>query len=262
MDLHYLCRAIGLPGEVAAAVLDREPLLDRYRSRIRDLARPDLAEAAHRELAQLLQGDDMTMLACQLEAAVLCRHRLLKLGIPQRIILDTMKCFTRFLEETHAMTGQWKFDRDWWTWRQTGGLLLRIGQLEYELCPGTGEVSLHIPSDAVFTPEQVELSLEAAGLLIDRFFPEYAGAARVCHSWLLSPTLKELLPENSNILCFQRRFTLTQLEPENTDAIGWIFCTGADTPVRELPEDTTLRANAKKLLLAGGNIGAAGGILN
>ena len=62
------------------------------------------------------------------------------------------------------MTGRYEFDRYGWTGRQAGCQLFRIGQLEYEISPRAGRVTIeiHIPSDADFSPASVEESLKQA----------------------------------------------------------------------------------------------------
>jgi hypothetical protein len=84
--------------------------------------------------------------------------------IPEKIFFDTMKCFTRFINETFKMTGKLSFDRYWWTTRQVGCHLFRIGELEYEIKQTEEDtyISLHIPSDADFSPNAVDKSLSEA----------------------------------------------------------------------------------------------------
>lgn len=261
MDAGMIWKEIAIAPQAVLRMQQERAAVDAHRDLIRKLTQPETAEAAATELAAALGDNDMAILACQLEAAALYYDRHLEKGVSSRILIDTLKCFSRFLGETFLMTGQWKFDREWWTWRQVSGLLFRIGELEYEMLPNTGEISLHIPSDAAFTPENVDASLAAARAFFAEFFPDYRDADYVCHSWLMSPVLKELLPEGSNILSFQNRFSITHVAPDNRDFIGWLFRVREDTPVEELPENTSLQKKTKHLLLAGGNIGEAGGIL-
>ncbi len=261
MNVWMLCEQLDMPQSIVLRLRQRTEAVQQHREFLLALSDPNRAEAAYTALAEALGEDDMGMLACQLEAAAQTWERLFKLGVSQRVLADTYKCFPRFLAETKYMTGKEKFDRAWWTWRQTGGLLFRIGQLEYEMLPDRGEISIHIPSDAVFTPEQVDASLTEARAFIAEFFPEYREAPYVCHSWLLSPELKKLLPEDSNIAAFQHRFAISQVEPDSREFMGWLFRCPEDTPVELLPEDTSLQKKAKQLLLSGGNIGEAGGKL-
>lgn len=260
MTSNRLCELIGLPSSVRERMAGKSAGVPE--AMIAMLADFDRAEEGYRGLAQLLGEDDMAMLACQMEAAARCCDKMTALGVPETVMVETMKCFTRFLGETLEMTGEERFDREWWTWRQTGGRLMRMGQLEYELVPENKVISVHIPSDAVFTPENVDASLALAHELLAKVYPHWSGADYVCHSWLLSPELGKLLKEGSNILSFQNRFRITQVEPDAKDFYGWLFRVKEDTPVEELPENTTLQRSVKQRLLAGGNIGCARGVMN
>lgn len=82
----------------------------------------------------------------------------------------------------------------------------------------------------------------------------------VCHSWLLSPALRELLPESSNIMKFQNLFDITEIDKSSTNFLRWIF-KKIDLPIENLPEDTTLQRNVKKYLMAGGQIGEGSGYM-
>jgi hypothetical protein len=249
-----------MPSRIVAVLKEKESVVEENRSLIRQLADPKLAEQAYEALAKRIGPDDMAMLACQLEAAVLCCDRLAGLGVPETVQVETMKCFSRFLAETKEMTGLDKFDREWWTWRQTSGLLLRIGQLEYEMLP-EGTLSLHIPTDAVFTPEQVDASLTEAKAFFRSFFPDYGEAEVVCHSWLLSPKLRRLLGETSNILHFQNRFVISDAEFESKDYIGWLFRMPSDTAVEDLPEKTSLQRKTKELIRSSIHLGTGRGTM-
>ena len=133
-----------------------------------------------------------------------------QLGLSQEIYVDTMAAFSRFVREHKQSFGTYGFDRDFWTTRQTGCLLFRIGTLEYELAE-EGEIrviSLHIPSDAVLTAPALRQSIRSAKEILERTFPDWANLPWYCHSWLLSPDLKTVLPETSKILYFQSLFDL------------------------------------------------------
>ncbi len=261
MNVWLLCEQIDMPQSIVLQLKQRMDAVGRHREHLLALSAPNRAEAAHTALADILGEDDMAILACHLEAAAHTFDCLLSIGVPEKILLDTYKCFPRFLAETKHMTGEEKFDRGFWTWRQASGLLLRIGVLEYEMLPERKEISLHIPSDSRFTPEQVDASLKEAKAFFAVFFPEYKDAPYVCHSWLLSPELGKLLPEDSNIAAFQRRFAITHVEPDSREFIGWLFRCQEDTPAKSLPEATSLQKKVKQLLLEGGNIGEARGNL-
>ena len=73
--------------------------------------------------------------------------------------------------------------------------------------------------------------------------------------------MKTLLPETSNIIRFQNRFQIVKEVPEEKDFIEWLFQMPVDTPYEVLPVKTSLQKKARELLLKGGKIGAAYGIM-
>ena len=105
------------------------------------------------------------------------------------------------------------------------------------------------------------MSLRLAADFIQRVYPEYAQAEYFCESWLLSPRLGEIVKETSNIAKFQKRFRILEDLPDDKEYMEWLFGAKADTPVQELPENTSLQRKARELLANGGNLGAAVGIM-
>ena len=93
------------------------------------------------------------------------------------------------------------------------------------------------------------------------YYPEYSYDRYTCESWLMSPVLKQLLPGGSNIVSFQERFTIVSEDREGKEFIEWLFQVPADTAYEKLPERTSLQRRAKELLLAGGSVGSAFGII-
>ena len=201
------------------------------------------------------------MLACELEGARRVYTRFQERHIPDRVFTDTMKCFTRFIRECGKKHGKMFFDRGWWSYRQISMNLFRIGALEYQFIEHDGEnaVTLHIPSDAPFDAESVDESLRQARAFFQTHYPEYVFTRFTCDSWLMSPVLREILPEDSNILAFQRRFTLVAVNTESDACVNWVFGTPAETATAEFPEATRLQRAVKRLMLEGRHIGSACG---
>lgn len=188
--------------------------------------------------------------------------------IPEKIWLDTMKCFPRFIAEHRRSFGTDGFDRYGWTVRQIECRLFRIGELEYELLEESGKraVSLHIPSDTRLESDLLNDSVGQAKEFLARYFPEWKKQPMICESWLLSPKLKALLPPESRILRFQDAFDLTEEDPEDMAALEWVFYVPerlqASVRTESLPETTSLQRKMKSLLLAGEKPGSARGILS
>ncbi|MFT8592374.1 MAG: acyltransferase domain-containing protein [Bifidobacterium sp.] len=214
--------------------------------------------------------DGFVMLHCMLEAAgkySLPKYR--QLHIPDAIFLDTMRAFTRFVEESIPRHHHYCFDRDFWTFRQLSLTLFRVGSLEYEFAQDPEDIEIgvqgptinvHIPSDARLQPKNVEESIR----LWDRFsaecFPRWSSLPKYCTSWMLSPALERLLPESSNILAFQRRFELIEFDEDSQDWREWVF-NEDPSPVEQLPERTSLQRSMKRFILGGGKVGVASGRL-
>lgn len=215
-------------------------------------------------------GEDpqgIKMLTVMLHCGGLAHDKYTEIGIDETIYADTMKCFTRFLNEHKENYGFYKFDRSFWTTRQISMHLFRIGELEYELDNKNGEkiVSIHIPSDAYIEGTKLRSSHDAAKEFLCRFYPEYGKAKMMCESWLLSPSLEKLLPESSKIMRFQKAFSITETDPESKEYLEWVYKVNTsfldEHEPSELPEDTSLQKNMKKYLLGGGKVGMAAGVL-
>lgn len=236
------------------------------------LTAPDHAENARVQLlidlAAYDSGNHMAELAVMLAAATHTRERYRAMNISDQIYLDTMGCFPRFLNETYQNTGEWKFDRGFWTWRQTAGYLFRLGELEFEytkcfwneipyVSDGEMLISVHIPSDAKLTKENLINTYNK----MEEFYREYANAicyygnpnAVVCHTWLLSPSLLQFLKQESHIRNFASDYEILQKDYDNSGCLEWLF--QGKTDLNALPENTGLQKKVKEYLLQGGVIG-------
>lgn len=217
-----------------------------------------------KELKELL-GDDpdgMKMLAVMLKAAKVSEEKYTEIGISEEIFEETMKCFTRFVKESMVRGGKYYFNREWWTPRQLSLQLFRIGELEYELVEEKGQkyIYLHIPSDADMDKSKLRDSYEQAKLFLKKYFPAYQDVPIRCESWLMSPALPQLLPENSRIIQFQQNFKVDETYPGENDYAEWVYniegdVTGMD--MTKLPENTSLQRSMKQYLLDGGSVGTA-----
>lgn len=234
-----------------------EPYLERLQNR-------ETAAAAYEQLKILFREDEdnLKMLYCHLECARRILKRYQEKQIPQTVYIDTMKCFTRFIAECEKKNGRMLFDRGWWTYRQISMNIFRIGELEYQFETFEGEnvIGLHIPSDANLSKEAVDDSLKQAEKFFRTYYPGYQYEKYTCDSWLMSPILKTLLPEDSHIISFQKRFDIVQEDHENKEYVEWLFQVPEDTAYQELPAVTSLQKKVKELLLNGGKIGSAYGV--
>lgn len=279
MTIETLCKNICLQPEIEEEVLafcasfDMEAVRDEL-EKLKDMEQEKEARSRlNRLFSDLAPGENdrhVPMLACMLTCAAELFYWYETWGISETIFTETMKCFPRFIGECREITGRYAFDREWWTARQIGGRLFRLGALEYETTVRDGRpvISIHIPSDADLSGDSCEKSIAMAQEFFRRHagaFPGYDTAPRICHSWLLAPELEGLLEKESRILKFQKRFILEAVDYEEEDYLEWVFWRRPESVRREgykcLPEKTSLQKRMKAHLLNGGKIGAGLGRL-
>ena len=133
------------------------------------------------------------------------------------------------------------------------GALVHVERLQFQrgrahwTAPGApftqGEpvLDLHIPPTGPLDPGAVDRSLAGARALFGRVFPDDDSEWSVCTSWLLDPQLADYLPDDSNIVRFQRRFHVDPdwSMPGDDTIVEFVFRCGA-TPVEDLDPRTTL----------------------
>ncbi len=266
MQLSELCRLIDLPAEMTQPVLafdqtyDPAPL-DHLTPRLRQ--RPNW-ESAVKDLQALL-GDDpagVKILACLLRCALQTHQAYIERGLPDRIFIDTMKFFSRFVRFHHEVYGTHAFTWAWWVPRQLSLNEFRIGSLEYEIVEtaDTRRLLVHIASDSDLSTPGLRESYLHARRFFAEYFPACADTPMECESWMLCPVLAELLPPHSRVLGFQRAFTVHGVDAENPGFLQWVYGR-KDLPLADLPERTSLQRKMKTHLLGGGKVGWAFGTL-
>lgn len=272
--LRELCFKLEIPETVTEEVLFWEKELKqkqnfaKIENAMEELFCQETWEKGLQELRENLGEDPygMKMLTCMLNCGLKTHLRYQTWGISDKIFIDSLKCFSRFVQEHRESFGVYGFDREWWTVRQLSGKLFRIGELEYEFIEGRKRgkelhyISLHIPSDADLDLKKVHRSYEQAGVFVHKYFPEYEGEEVRCCSWLLSPALREILPSTSKILRFQEEFVIQHVDEESNSFLQWVY-KRTDILWEELPEETTLQRNLKQYILSGKKLGEGEGYL-
>ena len=259
MDILTLCNTIELQPEIKSRVLEFADNFDftAIDKQLEDFLIYEKMNNARLELQAILGEDEgnIKILTCMLKASADAYAIYKTKGISDKIYFDTMKCYPRFIDETYKMTGKLYFDRYWWTSRQAGCHMFRIGELEYEMKHIEDKIviGIHIPSDADFSPSTIDKSLINAKKLFTEYYPNLANAEYRCHSWLLDSQLKDMIRQNSNIISFQNRFEIFDEGVIGTDFIEWLYNTES-TDYSALPENTALQRNMKIHLLSGGVI--------
>lgn len=111
-------------------------------------------------------------------------------------------------------------------------------------------LNVHIPGNEPLDSTVSLASFEWAREFFPRHFPEDRVTSFVCYSWLMDDQWARYLPASSNILQFQRRFTLTaDRDPKrgDNDILRYVFGRQSDGPspsaeiLDTLPQHTTLQ---------------------
>lgn len=239
----------------------------------RELLDANKAKAAAKKIDEVYGEEPFVALTIYLYAASQSWLKIYQpLKIPRTVYLATMNAFTRFIHEHFQVTGKYRFDRGFWIWRYTSGLIFRIGELEYERTyfpkghkelklEGKQCLSLHIPSDADLSRNKISDSYESAIRFFELYFPDYHYQVMYTDTWLLSPNLTKWLKQDSKIRLFAADYRLLSVDEQDDSGVPWIFGR-VDAQVQDYPEKTSLQRQAKQQLLAGAHIGSALGILS
>ncbi len=136
--------------------------------------------------------------------------------------------------------------------------------------PSSAVLGVHIPAAGPFhgpmTPEACEESFARAAPFFRKHFPGHEFRAFTCKSWILDSQLARYLPESSNIVHFQRRFTLVPVRGANdAQTIERVYGvplarTGAWSWAAA-PRDTRMRALLAEHVERGGRWRMGGGII-
>ncbi len=261
-----ICEAINMPQQAAEKILQVLPQVAEFEEEINGMNQRQLSENAWKSLKERLEPDPdgWKILSAMLVGAQQAAEDMKQAGNTPQQIWDTMGAFSRFVKEHFAELGRYGFDRDFWTWRQLCGQIVRLGCFEYEvtdylgtdwkgIAKGAPCVLIHIPGDSCMTPAEQQQSIAQAR-------SRWGKVPFLCFSWLMAPALEELLPPKSNLKVFRSQFQVFQTDLENKDYIRWVFNNTTACP-EQWPEDTTLQRNIKGHILGGGTIGAAWGYL-
>jgi hypothetical protein len=197
-------------------------------------------------------------------------------GIPESVSRVSLEDLGRQMTICRNRLGRGGLIRAEWLTLHFRGALYELGRLQYQrhrirpevartVLPLVTEdlpaLSVHIPARGPLTPELSAESFAMAGDFFGRHFPEHDYRYATCYSWLLDPQLAEYLPEDSNIMRFQRSFTpVPEAEPDaepepDSDAfvVALVF-NQALVPgdgLDRLPQDTTLQRAIVAHLRAG-----------
>ena len=275
-DIIKFCNKINMPKEILNKIIDKFHLIaeDKVNIFYKDFFELDKAQSAYENLKTYtdnLDEDNICELTVLLAISIECYEKYIEKNIDEKIYIDTMKCFSRFVLENYKWTGKWSFDRGFWVWRQLSLSLFRIGELEFEICyidddtakklngyKNEKVIYVHIPSDANCKIDNLHLSYEQA----KQFFKTHFNAEYkiLCSSWLLGKELEDLLCENSGIKNFRKDYNIFESYLESDDYLQWVF-NKFDGNIQDFIPKTSLQKAIRQHLINGGKMTIGFGIL-
>lgn len=215
---------------------------------------------------------ELLALALYLRWAVATYRRYLTIGIPEFVFWDTFQDFVFWSKECTRVTGRPGLIEWGWNALLLHMKIFRLGRLEYQprtlehdiafglvsLTADTPILEIHIPAGTPLNKHELSASLCSAGPFFEQYFQRSFFWFH-CHSWLLSPTLRDLLSPSSGILQFQSFFTIYSEDFLFPQAEQRVFGIIQADPQR-YSEHTKLQRALKKHLLAGNHVGMGMGI--
>jgi hypothetical protein len=209
-------------------------------------------------------------------------------GCPPDVIDATMTVMPRHVGVHERKRGTVGFEPGWWLLPILRGEMVQVGSLQFHrvnlgvgnLSPepwysteesiGLGEgfrrgdpsVGIHIPNGADLAPKALDATFARAREVLGEIWPVAQRRLATCQSWLLDAQVTEFLDPMSNIVQFQRRFTLLDGWYDNdAETIGFIF-QRVGASLDQLPRDTSLQRGIVSLLERGGHWRARPGWLD
>lgn len=259
-----IARKIQLPDVIIEAVYRAAPLDVAL-----DLENPQNTLEALEAFAQ--QENGLRVLRFLLDWGVRLKEQYDALGIPEQVFWDGMKDIRIWAEDYYDRHGVPGLAEWGWVATTLSQKVFRLGRLQFEPMPlespvvcnghvfpeGTMVLNVHIPAGEPLDPEAVRASMADAPGFFRKCYQKTA-ALFVCHSWLLSPQLKELLGEGSRIMQFQNLFSVYEVDQER-QAEERVFGRLEENP-EAYPEGTFLRKKMKTALLEGKTFGMGRGV--
>ena len=121
---------------------------------------------------------------------------------------------------------------------------------EVYLRPGDDLLSFHIPEGADISLDTVIAQFEKGRRIAKERYPEHKGQDIYGASWILDPSLNEIVRPDSKIARLMKLFTLYPVKSDGNSVFSFVFERKPER-LEDLPEDSSLRRGLKKMYLEG-----------
>lgn len=149
----------------------------------------------------------------------------LEKGIPQDMFLDNVYDIVTWTDIWSDLKGELFLGEIDWLWCIFTLRIIKVGRLQYfrrgaredvpqkNIKKGDPVLDVHIPARGPLHREECVKSFELAREFFARFYPEFDYKCFTCHSWLLDPTIDDILGPESNIHKFRELFDVVATSP-------------------------------------------------
>jgi hypothetical protein len=137
---------------------------------------------------------------------------------------------------------------------------LSLDEWECTLAPGGPILEIHIPAGSRMDFDSCGESFRMAVDFFPRYFPDRPFRAFCCGSWILNTQFQYMLPDDSNMVRFQKELYLFPIFSSGRSGLERIFRGGTDD-LSKAPRDTGLRRAVLDHLEGGGYLRAGGALL-
>ncbi len=127
---------------------------------------------------------------------------------------------------------------------------LNLAEWEPVLGPGSWVLDMHIPAGGKMTPEACRESMMRARSFFSQYFPDQPPHAFVCWSWIYSPVLDQILPDESNLVKNMHEAYLFPYPADSEDGLGFVFYQDK-IDLTIAPRNTSVQRAFLEYLLAG-----------
>jgi hypothetical protein len=137
---------------------------------------------------------------------------------------------------------------------------LRSDEWEQIIAPGDDSLEVHIPGGSKMDHDACTKSFEDALEFFPRRFPEKRITTLTCYSWLCDPALALIMPPETNLAQFQRRFYVLPREGKQKQTADRVFGSSTIDPANA-PKQTSLQRAIAEYVASGGVMRCAAGII-
>ncbi|MCK9480128.1 MAG: acyltransferase domain-containing protein [Firmicutes bacterium] len=125
---------------------------------------------------------------------------------------------------------------------------------------GDPVLSVHIPARLSLAPDVCDASYKHAAEIFRKHYPEFDFRAMCCFSWMMDPSLYDVIGKQTNLTMFLDRYIKFPAKSRGTGVMSFVFLSEVQIPPEKMPENTSLQRSVKAHYMAGKYIYEQGGV--